>query len=436
MDSFAISTPSPPTRVHTPGSPKFGYNDSWEPYTPRKSARISAQRANHQRTPSPHASSQRRSRAITKSSSDASTPVASPQKKRQPAMDSVRRAPSAFSASSSSAAKSLAGGSSQQKSKPSSTASRSIGMLPTPAKTPQKEPDEKMKANVRAVARNLFSNEADDMLTPKRKAKKYSGLTLDSFTAEEVNNPIEIFTDSRDRVPVVDNADENPFYGDHAATPVQTRARGKQVSIPGEGKQDMNEVLHREDGIVYVFRGKKIFRKFSTGEEEEAESTSQAEDEDIESEFGTAASRKRLRPVTRSSIKPRLLFPPKKDKQPANTAAEYDEDEEAATDIEEHVLGDVEEDQMEEPVTPRKTVAEKPSTPVAPKFALSSPPTTVRTTRTTSRVHLDDTPIKPPKSHSPFDGWRRSKSRTGPHGQKREGEALTRPHEASKRQRA
>lgn len=125
-------------------------------------------------------------------------------------------------------------------------------MLPTPAKTPQKEPDEKMKANVRAVARNLFSNEADDMLTPKRKAKKYSGLTLDSFTAEEVNNPIEIFTDSRDRVPVVDNADENPFYGDHAATPVQTRARGKQVSIPGEGKQDMNEVLHREDGIVYV----------------------------------------------------------------------------------------------------------------------------------------------------------------------------------------
>ncbi|KAI1769379.1 hypothetical protein GGR53DRAFT_474099 [Hypoxylon sp. FL1150] len=432
MDSFP-ATPSPPTRVHTPGSPKFGYNDSWEPYTPRKSARISAQRANHQRTPSPNASSQRRSRAITKPAFDASTPVASPQKKRQPAMDSVRRASVAFSAQGSSATKSLAAGSSQHKSKPSSTASRSLGMLPTPAKTPQKEPDEKMKANVRAVARNLFSNDADSMLTPKRKAKKYSGLTLDSFTAEETNDPIEIFTDSRDQVPVVDNGDENPFYGDYAATPIQTRSRAKKVSIPGEGKQDMDEVLHREDGIVYVFRGKKIFRKFSSGDE--ADLADEADAEDVDSEFGTAASRKRLRPVTRSSIKPRLLFPPKH-KEPANPVAEYNEDEEAATDIEEHVQEDAEEDQVEEPVTPGKTIAAKPSTPVACKFVPSSPPTTVRTTRTMSRVHVDDTPIKPPKSHSPFDGWRRSKSRAGPHGQKRAGEALPRPDEVSKRQRA
>lgn len=125
-------------------------------------------------------------------------------------------------------------------------------MLPTPAKTPQKQPDEKMKANVRAVARNLFSTEPETMPTLKRKAKKYSGLTLDSFTAEEINDPIEIFTDSRDRVPEVDNADENPFYGDYVATPIQTRSRGKRVTIPGEGRQDIDEVLDREDGIVYV----------------------------------------------------------------------------------------------------------------------------------------------------------------------------------------
>ncbi|KAI1777312.1 hypothetical protein F4818DRAFT_409919 [Hypoxylon cercidicola] len=428
MESFPISTPSPPTRVHTPGSPKFGYNDSWEPYTPRKSARISAQRANH-RTPSPRASSQRRSRASTKPTSDASTPTkTSPQKKRQPAMDSVRRAQGAFTARDTSATSS-----SQHKSKPSTTTARGFTMLPTPAKTPQKQPDEKMKANVRAVARNLFSHESDTVATPKRKSKKYSGLTLDSFTAEEIIDPIEIFTDSRDRVPEVDNAGENPFYGDYVATPVQTRAKGKQVSIPGEGKQDMDKVLHREDGIVYVFRGKKIFRKFSTGEEEE--SASHIDGEDVNAEFGTATSRKRLRPVTRSSIKPRLLFPPEqKDKQPADMATH--EDEEAATDIEEHNMEDVEEDQMEEPVTPVKGVDQKLSTPVAPKFALSSPPSTVRTTRTTSKVHADSTPLKPPKSHSPFDGWRRSKSRAGPHGQKREGETLTRPHDVSKRHRA
>ncbi|XXG95691.1 hypothetical protein Hte_001960 [Hypoxylon texense] len=351
-------------------------------------------------------------------------------------MDSVRRAPGAFSAQASSATKPYEAGSSQHKSKPSTTTSRSAAMLPTPAKTPQKEPDEKMKANVRAVARNLFS-EPETTPTLKRKPKKYSGLTLDSFTAEEINDPIEIFTDSRDRVPEVDNADENPFYGDYVATPVQTRSRAKQVSIPGEGRQDMDEVLEREDGIVYVFRGKKIFRKFSSGED--ADTTSQADEEGLDAEFGTAASRKRLRPVTRSSIKPRLLFPSvqKKGKQPANTAArDEDDDEEAVTDIEEHILEDLEEDQMEEPVTPVKRVEKKPSTPPAPRFAPSSPPSTVRTTRTTSKVHADDATPKPPKSHNPFDGWRRSKSRAGPHGQKREGEALTRPHEVSKRQRA
>ncbi|KAI0178607.1 hypothetical protein GGR52DRAFT_263514 [Hypoxylon sp. FL1284] len=434
MASYPISTPSPPARVHTPGSPKYGYSDSWEPYTPRKSARISAQRASH-RTPSPRPSSQRRSRASTKPDTDASTPNTSPKKKRQPAMDSVRRAPAATAAQGTSAARSSGAPTSHQKSKPSVSASRSVGMLPTPAKTPQKQPDEKMKANVRAVARNLFTNEPETLPTPKRKAKKYSGLTLDSFTAEEVTEPIAIFTDSRDRIPEVDNGEDNPFYGNYAPTPIQTRARTKQVSIPGEGKQDMDEVIDRKDGIVYVFRGKKIFRKFSSAED--ADSANAGDGEEDDAEFDITGSRKRLRPVTRSSIKPRLLFPSehKKGKQPARTAAE-EEDEEAVTDIDEHMLEDVEEDQVEEPVAPSEAADQTPTTPVAPKFAPSSPPTTIKAMRTASKVHVDSTPLKPPKSHSPFDGWRRSKTRAGAHGQKREGEALAGPHESAKRQRA
>ncbi|KAI1373567.1 hypothetical protein F4677DRAFT_219235 [Hypoxylon crocopeplum] len=415
MASFSFSTPSPPGRVRTPNTPRFGYADSWEPFSPRKSARISAQRS-IQRTPSPRPSSHYNTRASTKSTSSDifSTPTTSPQKKRAPGMDSVRRASDALTL----------GIPSQQKPKATTAPSRSATMLPTPVKTPQKQPDEKAKAKVRAVARNLFSSEDDALATPKkRKAKKYTGLTLESFTAEDVEDPIQIFTDTRDRVPEVDSQADNPFYGAHPE-PSKKRSKTKQVSVPGEDKQSLDEALHREDGIVYVFRGKKIFRKFSSGEDGD----SQADGEDVNVELGSP----RLRPLTRSSVKPRLLFPTVQ----KGKAAAKSEDEEAATDIEDHVLGDAEDDQMEVPATPTSKVHDKPDTPVAPRFAPASPPSTVRATRTSSKLDAGGSPVKQHKPRSPFDGWRRSKSRAMPHGQKREGDSLAGTDEVSKRQRA
>ncbi|KAI2780999.1 hypothetical protein F4815DRAFT_468685 [Daldinia loculata] len=437
MASFSVSTPSPPGRVHTPGTPKFGYNDSWEPFSPRKSARISAQRST-QRTPSPRAP-QHRTRASTRiSSSDIfATPATSSPKKRQPAMDSVRRASGALTyEGTSNAADSVGISSSQHKSKASTTASRAATMFPTPAKTPKKQPDEKSKANVRAIARSLFS-ETDAIATPKkRKAKKYTGLTLDSFTAENIDQPIEIFTDTRDRIPEADDTAANPFYEKHPASSTaepkspKKRGQGKQISVPGEGKQPLDEVLQREDGIIYVFRGKKIFRKFSSSEDVDSDESS-SESEEVE--LSRAQSHERLRPLTRSSIKPRLLFPTKG----KNVAKPTTDDEEAATDIEDHVFNDVEEeDEIEAPTTPTAKVAEKPGTPTAPRFAPASPPSTVRTRRTALHAKAVESPMKVTKSRSPFDGWRRSKSRAAAHGQKREGEDLARPNESSKRQRA
>ncbi|KAI1480871.1 hypothetical protein K445DRAFT_68867 [Daldinia sp. EC12] len=441
MASFSVSTPSPPGRVHTPGTPKFGYNDSWEPFSPRKSARISAQRST-QRTPSPRAP-QHRTRASTKNSSSdvfttPATAITSP-KKRQPAMDSVRRASSALTYEGTSSAADSLGISSQHKTKASTTASRAAAMFPTPAKTPKKQPDEKSKANVRAIARSLFS-ETDAIATPKkRKAKKYTGLTLDSFTAENIDEPIEIFTDTRDRIPEADDTAANPFYEKHPPAPAtaepkspKKRGQGKLISVPGEGKQPLDEVLQREDGIIYVFRGKRIFRKFSSSEDldsDEADSESEIE----EAELNGPKSRDRLRPLTRSSVKPRLLFPTK-GKNVAKPTTTTTDDEEAATDIEDHVFKDVEEEEIEVPTTPTAKATKKPGTPVAPKFAPASPPSTVRTRRTTLKAEAS--PLKITKSRSsPFDGWRRSKSRATAHGQKREGEELARPNE-SKRQRA
>jgi hypothetical protein len=120
--------------------------------------------------------------------------------------------------------------------------------------------------------------------------------------------------------------------------------------------------------------------------------------------------------VTRSSIKPRLLFPSlnrgKKEVR-GNT-----EDEEATTDVE--VQDEPESDgiggeQVAE--TPAEDMS-LPPTPAAPRFAPASPPTTARVTR--SKKALDDTPIQyAGKAPSPFDAWRRSKSASARPDQKR-----------------
>lgn len=138
--------------------------------------------------------------------------------------------------------------------------------------------------------------------------------------------------------------------------------------------------------------------------------------------------------MTRSSIKPRLLFPAagkgKKTERPIH------EDEEAVTDIEDHVFGnsDVGAD-VDVPATPLDMATDKHATPKAPRFAPASPPATTRTTRV--KPAADPSPVKKAaKPHSPFDGWRRSKRATEPRGHKREADPLPGSDEASKRQRA
>lgn len=132
-------------------------------------------------------------------------------------------------------------------------------MLPTPAKTPRKQPDEKFEAGVRAVARNLFTGEsstAEALASPrKRKPKTYTGVSLDSFRAEVVEEEIPIFTDSRDRLPEVDDSADNPFYGNTTEEQQPSRRRStrvKKIIVPGVGKIPVDEAVQRGDGIVYV----------------------------------------------------------------------------------------------------------------------------------------------------------------------------------------
>lgn len=138
----------------------------------------------------------------------------------------------------------------------------------------------------------------------------------------------------------------------------------------------------------------------------------------------------RLRgPLTRSSIKPRLLFAPSKPQ------AVVDE-EEAITDIDEPSGSE----------TPKCQSKELPATPSAPRFAPASPPTTVRGKKSGKKVERHISPVLKSRTPfgsdgsddlpttrsgvrgkaSPFDGWKRTKATSSSHGTKREGDTITR----------
>lgn len=396
---MAARTPSPPPaeELLAPSAPRYGYQDDYLPYPkPSRSTRSSTQR---NRTPSPPTSRQRplasprgARRANNQSNAAMVSPVPSPRKKRQPPADTSGRSVSgsltAQNIANAAAALSpfdLAPTSNPVTSSVRASSSRSGGMLPTPSKTPSKSANKKTAAEISSFARNLFPSD-DSAL--RRKPKSYSGIGMDSFTADQDDEPIEIFTDTKDSIPEIDTSDDNPFYTGPSKQETQTSPRRsrRKVVIPGEGSQSLEDATHREDGMVYVFRGKKFWRKFANETEEEMDQDARL-----------------ARPLTRSSVKPRLLFPPKQPEQ-----SEMDvEDEEAATDVEdevkERIAGPI-------PQTPVKSHKETAKTPEAPRYAPVSPPETRRTTRSTNKLSGDETPIKIPKRQaSLFDAWPRTK---------------------------
>ncbi|ETS78247.1 hypothetical protein PFICI_10309 [Pestalotiopsis fici W106-1] len=439
MAEVLSNTPSPPPRVRTPQTPKFGaFGDNWEPYSPRKSTRIA------NRTPSPQSAAVASRSNATLKKTTISTPGTSPQKKRAPAMDSVTRAPRATHLAPSSAR-------SAPTSAPQSKSTNNLSvatMLPTPSKTPRKQPDDNLEAGVRAVARNLFASESsssNSVASPrKRKTKTYTGLSLESFRAEEVEEDITIFTDSRDRLPEVDGSAENPFYGnteDPQPTSTRRSTRVKKVSIPGVGRVPVEEAVQRGDGIVYVFRGKTFWKPREDGiphNEDENELDGSTVNVDAQASSPLIDRLDRLgsppRRITRSSIKPRLLFPAQEKKK----ASHDTDEEEAATDIEDHAnpnptIIEPEEEQSQTPQEPQEKIV--PDTPAAPRFAPASPPASARATRVSKRLLAEETPAKRTGRRSPFDSWRRSKTGTASHGQKREAESSPPREATSKRLR-
>lgn len=143
----------------------------------------------------------------------------------------------------------------------------------------------------------------------------------------------------------------------------------------------------------------------------------------------------KLRPFTRSSIKPRLLFPTAAQRQERSHAAV--EEEEAVTDIEE--LPPLPNDSEMTDLAP-DTEEEALVTPVKDSFtAPTTPPTTGHATRSATRkAKLTSGPPEPveesgafgrtERKASPFDAWQRTKATasSAAKGKKRDADVLER----------
>lgn len=140
-----------------------------------------------------------------------------------------------------------------------------------------------------------------------------------------------------------------------------------------------------------------MFRKFAEA------APADVEGYDSDERTGSPAHRH----MTRSSIKPRILFPPKQRSQAAF------EEEEADTDIEADTERKPAERNQDQTQYETPDVGSKVETPAAPGYSPVSPPDTRRVTRARDKKFDEDTPVRKAKGQtSPFDSWPRVKSRS------------------------
>ncbi|KAF5870138.1 uncharacterized protein Bfra_010284 [Botrytis fragariae] len=461
------STPPPSTSLKTPSTPRFGYDDNYEPYSPRKSSRVASRAIRNAVTPPPPSikhnirnslstpqSTPRVARKVVFSGTPQhihSSPPKSPQiatKRRAPKSSTTiagRQVSGALNLGSTSSAATALGLTPKDKKKEqkmdnhqrSGAMVRGDGMLPTPSKTPRHpKQTEELKQGINAVSRTLFTsihadNSADAMPKPKKNRKRYDNFDFGSSSADE---PIAIFTDSEDRIPEVDSHADNPFLG--SSPPQNTRGRSRKpklIHVPGEEDQTMEQLMGREDGHVSNFRGKLIFKKNSNASASHSPTrgAGRAEvmilDQSFAGEFNG--------PVTRSCR--RQLFTNNR-RAPVipQVQVSTEDEEEALTDIEEKFETDATESDAE-----LRTPSHNQGlmTPDAPRFGPSSSPTIKRATRATKRYDVVDSPVTPPRrgrshvtSPSKSSGSDNNFERAT---RKRDGESVSRPTEEVKRAR-
>lgn len=97
-----------------------------------------------------------------------------------------------------------------------------------------------------------------------KKGKKFSAFSLESFNENggiESQGNVQIFTDSRDKIPELDESEDNPFYQKPDATKDDVKSdttlrttKRRKVDENGNTKRDkeVQEAINRDDGMFYV----------------------------------------------------------------------------------------------------------------------------------------------------------------------------------------
>ncbi|TGZ81421.1 hypothetical protein EX30DRAFT_262454 [Ascodesmis nigricans] len=235
------------------------------------------------------------------------------------------------------------------------TTTTDIG-LPTPSKTPRKRkvPPAALKSSAKVLfpdtpARSSTSSRTTTTTTTKmveppktpvrQKAPPKTPRKTRAFSIDRKSTTIEIYTDTRERIPQPDLDSDNPFLSRPSDETRASKRRRQQIADRVHDK--LGPDAGREDGMYYTFRGKRIFRSFKSlpdaGSRADDDDDEEDEEEEEEEEGG-------LNPA---SIKPRLLFPdasPSKSPVPhhhrnnlhtSNLDLLESDDEEAETDIDE-----------------------------------------------------------------------------------------------------
>jgi len=137
-------------------------------------------------------------------------------------------------------------------------------MLPTPAKTPRKK--QVHPAAAKAAARVLFPvrpDTVDEAMPIPRKRKNRRRVVFSLYSSKEdeeanAESNIQIYTDSKDKIPELDPSEDNPFLEQPTEIlpppePSKGRSsRKRKASRSPEERKAISEAFNREEGMVYV----------------------------------------------------------------------------------------------------------------------------------------------------------------------------------------
>lgn len=276
---MATTPPSQPL-VQTPPTPLHGAKyDSIRPYITRKSTRHSKQWIQRDaQTPPPQSFnsesatasvSEQQPRSPEVSARHAISPPSSTQNSPQKKVSGSGRALRSTASSAMFSANFASLEPSSDSSKPSSDQQLSLNMatsmLPTPAKTPRKK--RAPAAALASTARVLFPvrpETVEDAMPVARKRgrkRRHVGFSLDSAEEDDSVHPdgdIQIFTDSKERVPELDFSEDNPFvdnpFRSDSSRP-QSKPKGssrKKTSDLINDNPEETEAFQRGKGMLYV----------------------------------------------------------------------------------------------------------------------------------------------------------------------------------------